>query len=80
MSEVTEVTSPKPEPSGKVEQVKQFYTDVQTELKKVSWPSRQEVYNTTVIVLIAVFFFGFFLWGSDYIISLVFKFLTGLLT
>jgi len=80
MSEVTEVTSPKPEPSGKVEQVRQFYIDVQTELKKVSWPSRQEVYNTTVIVLIAVFFFGFFLWGSDYIISLVFKFLTDLLT
>ncbi|KAF0248591.1 MAG: preprotein translocase subunit SecE [bacterium] len=79
MSEVTDVTTQEQDPTGRLGQVKQFYTDVQSELKKVTWPTRQEVYGTTVVVLIAVFFFGLFLWVSDYIIGLAFKFLTDLL-
>ncbi|MBI4853143.1 MAG: preprotein translocase subunit SecE [Acidobacteria bacterium] len=79
MSEVTDVTTQDPTPEGKLGQVKQFYTDVNSELKKVTWPTRDEVYGTTVVVIIAVFFFGAFLWVSDHIIGLVFKFLTDLL-
>jgi preprotein translocase SecE subunit len=30
---------------------KQFYLDVRSEMKKVSWPSRDEVFGTTVIVV-----------------------------
>lgn len=60
-------------------QVKEFYADVKSELKKVTWPTRQEVYGTTTVVLIAVFFFGTFLWISDYIIGLAFKFIMDLL-
>src|SRR3989442_4449436 len=40
---------------------KQFYADVRSEMKKVSWPSRQEVVGTTIVVIVAVFFFGLFL-------------------
>lgn len=79
MSEVTDVTTPEQDPPGKLGQVKQFYTDVQSELKKVTWPTRQEVYGTTTVVLIAVGFFGAFLWVADHIIGLAFKFLTDLL-
>lgn len=81
MSEVTDVatTEQEPDKSGKVGQVKEFYADVKSELKKVTWPTRQEVYGTTTVVLIAVFFFGTFLWISDYIIGLAFKFITDLL-
>jgi preprotein translocase SecE subunit len=38
-------------------------------MKKVSWPSRQEVMGTTLVVVIAVFFFGFYLGLVDYILS-----------
>lgn len=38
-----------------------FLKDVRAELKKVTWPSRQEVRGTTVIVIITVIFFGFYL-------------------
>ncbi len=40
---------------------KQFYFNVRSEMKKVSWPGRQEVIGTTVVVIVAVFFFGFYL-------------------
>ena len=32
----------------------QFYNDVRSEMKKVSWPGRQEVIGTTVVVIVAV--------------------------
>jgi preprotein translocase subunit SecE len=34
----------------------QYLSEVQGELKKVAWPSRPEVSNSTMIVLIAVLF------------------------
>ena len=49
---------------------KQFYTDVRSEMKKVSWPSRQEVMGTTVVVVVAVFFFGFYLGLVDYLLAM----------
>ena len=35
-------------------------------MKKVSWPGRQEVIGTTVVVVVAVFFFGVYLGVVDY--------------
>jgi len=49
----------------KVAELRAFLTDVKVELKKVTWPSRPEVYNTTIVVLITTFFFGFYLYGLD---------------
>jgi preprotein translocase subunit SecE len=47
----------------------QFYSDVRGEVKKVSWPSRDEVISTTVVVIAAVFFFGLYLGLVDYVLS-----------
>src|SRR5436309_987926 len=46
---------------GWIENTKQFYSDVRSEMKKVSWPGRQEVVGTTIVVIVAVFFFGLYL-------------------
>ncbi|MBC7360834.1 MAG: preprotein translocase subunit SecE [Candidatus Aminicenantes bacterium] len=46
-----------------------FLKDVRSELKKVTWPTKQEVYGTTIIVIIAIFFFGFYLFFVDVIFS-----------
>jgi preprotein translocase subunit SecE len=43
----------------------EFYGDVRGEMKKVSWPGRDEVVGTTVVVIAAVFFFGVFLGVVD---------------
>ena len=45
-----------------------FYRDVKTELRKVTWPSRKEVYGTTTVVIASVFFFGFYLFLVDFIL------------
>jgi len=51
------------------EKSKQFYADVRSEMKKVSWPSRQEVAGTTIVVIVAVFFFGFYLGLVDLLLA-----------
>jgi preprotein translocase subunit SecE len=43
----------------------QFLRDVRAEMKRVSWPTAREVKNTTIITLVAVIFFGLYLWGID---------------
>lgn len=51
---------------------KRFFTflkEVRAEIKKVTWPSKNEVYSTTVVVLFATFFFGFYLYFMDIILS-----------
>jgi preprotein translocase subunit SecE len=48
-----------------------FLREVRSELKKVTWPSRNEVYNTTVVVIIAMVFFGFYLYFMDAFFSWV---------
>jgi len=38
-------------------------------MKKVSWPGRQEVMSTTLVVIIAVLFFGAYLGVVDVALS-----------
>ena len=42
-----------------------FVQETKTELKKVSWPNKDEVYRVTVIVILTSFFFGFYLFVVD---------------
>ena len=52
-------------PKAWVGGVKEFWRDTTTEMKKVTWPGRQEVVSTTVVVIIATVVFAVFLWGCD---------------
>ena len=52
-----------------------FYHDVKLEMRKTTWPTRSEVWSTTVVVLIAVVFFGFYLWGVDWLVTRGFEYL-----
>ena len=42
-----------------------FLTEVRNEMRRVTWPSRKEVYATTVVVILTASFFGLYLWGLD---------------
>ena len=44
-----------------------FLSEVTAETKKVTWPSKQEVINTTTVVVIASFIFGIYLYLCDLI-------------
>ena len=56
-------------PSRKIGEGRAFLTEVRSELKKVTWPSRGEVYSTTLVVIATSIFFGFYLWGLDMVMS-----------
>jgi preprotein translocase subunit SecE len=51
------------------ERIKAFYSDVRTEMKKVTSPSRKEVQGTTTVVIITVFLFALYFWLVDLAIS-----------
>ena len=52
--------------------LKTFLSEVVVETKKVTWPTKQEVINTTTVVVIASFIFGVYL----YLCDLVYVFMT----
>jgi preprotein translocase subunit SecE len=47
------------------QRLKTFLHEVVVETKKVTWPGRDEVVATTVVVIAASFIFGIFLWICD---------------
>jgi len=48
---------------------RRFLTEVKNETGRVTWPSRKEVYATTIVVILTSIFFGLYLWGVDMILT-----------
>ena len=44
---------------------RRFLTDVRSELARVTWPTRREVWATTVVVILTSLVFGLYLWIID---------------
>jgi preprotein translocase subunit SecE len=44
---------------------KEFFRDTASEMKKVTWPTRNEVVGTTTVVIVATIVFALFLWACD---------------
>jgi preprotein translocase subunit SecE len=57
----------------------EFLKDTRKELNNVSWPSRREVTGTTIVVIVAVFFFGFYLALADFLVGNGMNFIRGVL-
>ena len=55
----------------------QFVVDSRVELRKVFWPSRQETFMTTLVVLGFVLIASTFFWLLDLTLASVTKFFTG---
>ena len=52
-----------------------FFTEVRNEMRRVTWPSRKEVYATTFVVLLTALFFGIYLYGIDLALTAALKWL-----
>ena len=50
---------------GFVTKVQEFVREVMIEFRKVTWPSRQELINSTVVVIVVTVVLAFFLGGVD---------------
>jgi len=49
-----------------MKQIQAFFRDVRSELKKVTWPTRQETIRMTVLVIIATVIIGLYVGAIDY--------------
>ncbi|MGE0043599.1 MAG: preprotein translocase subunit SecE [Vicinamibacterales bacterium] len=58
-------------PLGWWQRGRQFLQEVRNELKRVTWPTRPEVYATTIVVILTSAFFGLYLFGVDLFLSTV---------
>jgi preprotein translocase subunit SecE len=56
-----------------VGRIGEFYQTVKQEMRKTTWPDRSQVWSTTLVVLLAIVFFGFYLWGVDRLVTLGFE-------
>jgi preprotein translocase subunit SecE len=50
---------------GIVTRVREFVQEVLAEFRKVTWPSREELVNSTTIVIVVTVVLAFFLGGVD---------------
>lgn len=57
------------EREGRLKRWRRFLKEVRQELKKVAWPTRQEVVTYTIVVLVSVTFVTLLVFGLDYLFS-----------
>ena len=48
---------------------RRFLTEVRNEMARVTWPTRREVYATTLVVILTSIFFGLYLGTVDLILN-----------
>ena len=54
---------------GYPRRLRSFLHDVRVEMKQVNWPSRSDVWSTTVVVIVTVGFFALFFFMTDSVLS-----------
>ena len=50
-------------------QAKEYFRDLQAEMRRVSWPTRKQVEATTGVVIVAVFLFAAYFAAVDMILG-----------
>jgi preprotein translocase subunit SecE len=51
------------------EKINKFFQEVRQEMSKVSWPTRQELKGTTIIVMVLTIILSLFIWLSDKVLE-----------
>src|SRR4051795_5728644 len=59
--------TPRPQEKEQRTSARQFVKEVRSEMRKVAWPTRSEVVNYSVIVLVAVVILTAFVAGLDWV-------------
>jgi preprotein translocase subunit SecE len=53
----------------RLERWRLFFSEIHNELKRVTWPSRKEVYATTLVVILTSTVLGLYLWSWDVLLD-----------
>jgi preprotein translocase subunit SecE len=59
------------------ERIVNYFSETRTELKKVTWPSREELKESTRVVIVATFLVTVFIGVVDQILSRIIKLVFG---
>ncbi len=54
-----------------LKRAREFFTEVLAEFRRVNWPSRQDLINSTVVVVAVTVVIAFFLGGVDIVLARV---------
>ncbi len=57
--------------------IRGFLEETVTELKRSSWPLRQELVDSTIMVIVSMLLFGVFVAAADFVFLRVIRLLTG---
>jgi preprotein translocase subunit SecE len=60
-----------------IKKVGGFFAETKQELNKVTWPSKDEVYQATLVVIITTFLIAFYIGVIDFFLSAVMRVLIG---
>ncbi|OQX85371.1 MAG: preprotein translocase subunit SecE [Candidatus Latescibacteria bacterium 4484_7] len=60
-----------------IEKIKKFLSETKIEMKKVTWPTRDELKESTKVVIVATFLVTLFIGAVDQILTLLIKKLIG---
>ena len=55
------------------EKIINFFTDITKEMEKVTWPSREELMESTKVVIIVTLVIAAFAWAVDFGVSEILK-------
>ena len=64
-------------PKGQKRSVVKYFKDARSEFKKVVWPSRKQVINNTIVVLVSMVVSGLAIWGMDTVFMFLIKLMLG---
>jgi preprotein translocase subunit SecE len=68
--QVQTMTGPAPEGGGSfLERTKEYIADLQGEMRRVTWPTKEQVQATTAVVIITVFAFAAYFFLIDILLG-----------
>ncbi len=54
-----------------------FFAETKQELNKVTWPSRDELWQATAVVIVTTFIMAAFIGACDFLLSMVMRIVLG---
>ena len=64
-------------PKKQKKSVVKYFKDARSEFKKVVWPSRKQVINNTIVVIVSMVVSGLAIWGVDTVFMFLIKLMLG---
>lgn len=59
--------------------MKKYFKDTKSELRKVTWPTKEKLIQNTEVIIVFIILIGIFLFACDMLFSWLFSLLTNIL-